>query len=420
MTISEYVSVALANVPQHEEKVAQTYKRIASFVRFLGRDPRIEEVNQQLVDGWLADLKLRGLSWDTIRNYRSRVLFVWNHAYEHNRNDRVPPTRWRPRKEPKRPKDERVQSELLRPARTPSERRDKQLVGMPLLEYIQQYIQSRDITPDYADKITYCNRKFCEWLGYDPGIGGLDAPLVNEFLAHLLSIGKRPDTVAGYRRALACVWNQAYIDRDTDQEPHRLRKVKFDREPIEAYSHTEIRKLLEVAAALPGYFPNGVRRSDFWQTAILSAYSTGLRRGDLLRVRISQIDQRGTAVVIQNKTGYRVCVRFCREAMELICKMHVDDERALPWPYHENALSRQFRALKKAAGIKRGQFRWIRRSAGSYAERYHPGAGSKLLGHRNSQVFNRHYNDELISVAKPIEPPPIKSSAKRAGMSETD
>lgn len=264
---------------------------------------------------------------------------------------------------------------------------------------------ARDVTPDYASKVRYCCRAFCEWLQCDPGIDGVDYGPVNEFLAHLQSLGRRPETVAGYRRAILVVWNEAYREGDNDNPPLRVRRIRTPRHTIEAYTHDEITTLLAHVSAMSGYFPNGVKCADFWTATIHAAYSTALRRGDLLKLLRSQIGQGGVARVLQNKTGYPITVRVSPEALAAIDRMRVDD-RALPWPYHENALSRQFRRMVKSIGM-RGQFRWLRRSAGSYAEREQPGSGSKILGHRSERIFHAHYEDHVITGENPVEPPPI-------------
>jgi integrase len=274
-----------------------------------------------------------------------------------------------------------------------------------LLSYVDRVLLARDITPDYAAKVRNCCRKFCEWLECDPGIDGLEPQSVNEFLVYLQSMGKRPDTVAGYRRAIMVVWNVAYLEGDAHIPPLRVRRIRTPREPVDAFTMAEIRILLETARGLTGYFPNGVRRADFWTAVIHLAYSTGLRRGDLLQLERAQILENGVARVLQHKTGYQITVRISSDGLAAVNRMA--GARALPWPYHSNALSRQFRSLVKAAGIRPGQFRWLRRSSASYAEQDCPGNGSRILGHRSSRIFGDFYEDQTITHLAPIVPPPL-------------
>lgn len=274
-----------------------------------------------------------------------------------------------------------------------------------LAGYTDRVLLARDITPAYAAKVRYCIAGFCKWLGCDPGIDGLAPEPVNEFLMHLAESGKRPDTIAGYRRAILVVWNEAYRSGDNNQPPLRVRRIKTPRDPVEAFTHNAIRTLLEYVGQLPGYFPNGVKRSAFWTAAIHAAYSTGLRRSDLLRVKRSQINENGVARIRQSKTGHTIAVWFSMSARQAIAEMEVE-ERALPWPFHPNALSRQFRKLAMAAGVG-GQFRWLRRACGSYAERENSGSGTRALGHRSERIFRDYYEDQSITDRQPVVPPEL-------------
>jgi len=196
------------------------------------------------------------------------------------------------------------------------------------------------------------------------------------------------------------------MNGDNEHATQRLRKIKKPRLTVVAYTQTEIRKLLTAAAALPNFYRNGVRACDFWLAAIYSAYSTGLRRGDLLAVKREQIRDDGMAVVIQSKTNYPVAVKFCDEALTLIRSFDVG-EYAIPWVYEPRTFSKQFHTLRKAAGVTRGSFKWIRRSAGSYAEAQRHGDGSKLLGHRCESVFRNNYEDCGITTTEAVQPPAI-------------
>jgi integrase len=276
-----------------------------------------------------------------------------------------------------------------------------------LMAYAHRVLLARDVTPEYAAKVRYCCRAFVDWLGIEPDVADLTADMVNEFLEKLQESERRPDTVAGYRRALLLIWNEAFREGDCDTPPLRVRRIRTYRDPVEAFTHEEIEKVLLEAGAVDGHFRNGAKISELWKCLILSAYGTGLRRGDLLRVKRKDVGADGVCRVRQNKTGYPVIVRFPKDALALRDAMMVVDDRMIPWPFHANALPRQFRKLCQAAGVRSGQFRWLRRSAGSYADAEKFGNGSLLLGHRDRRMFVAHYECSDITRQEPVSPPAI-------------
>lgn len=278
---------------------------------------------------------------------------------------------------------------------------------MNITQCVDSYLLSRDVTPNYASLLRSRIRRFLAWRGGDMPIAQLESDAVNRFLAYLQSTPASRVTVDNYRRSLLCVWRAAYLERLTDEPPLRVRTIRKPRRLVHAFTQTELRRLLEVCGRLGGYFPNGVRKADFWTAMIGAAYSTGLRRGDLLRITKDQIRTDGIVTLIQSKTDYQITVRIDAESLAAIRRMPIDVPLALPWPYHINALPRQFRALVKTAGIRPGQFKWIRATSGSYAESEVPGNGPKMLGHRSAAVFHQHYEDLSITNPRPIEPPPL-------------
>ena len=278
---------------------------------------------------------------------------------------------------------------------------------MNTTDFVGSYLLSRDVTPNYAALLRARVRRFLAWRGGDVPIDELDSDEVNRFLAFLQTTTASRVTVDNYRRALLCVWRAAYMDRLNDHPPLRVRTIRQPRRIVQAFTADEIRRLLTVAERLGGFFPNGARRADFWTAIIAAAYSTGLRRGDLLAIGKEDIRTDGTVSLVQSKTGYPITVQIGSDAIAAIRRMPIELPRAFPWPFHENALPRQFRVLVKAALIRPGQFKWIRATAGSYAENAVPGNGPKMLGHRSAGVFRKHYEDVSITQPNPIVPPPL-------------
>ena len=100
--------------------------------------------------------------------------------------------------------------------------------------------------------------------------------------------------------------------------------------------------------------------------------------------------------VIQNKTGKPVRVRFSGDALKWI-KKHGQPE-AMPWPHTFTWFERCFDKLRDEAGVRRGTWKWLRRSAGSYADEN--GNGHKLLGNTRT-VFESHYLAPEIAAKEP-------------------
>lgn len=273
--------------------------------------------------------------------------------------------------------------------------------------YTERYLLARDVSTDYAAQVRKRIDAFCVWAGADVPIESVCCDLANEWLAELAQSGLDVWTLDGYRRALLCVWNDAYQSGWNENPPLRLRRFKKPRDIICAFTHSEIAALLAISATLAGKHADGNRRSDFWLAAIHSAYSTGPRRGDLLLWQLEQIAPDGTIEFVQHKTGYPQRGKLSADAIKFIHRLRSTTGRALPWPYNKNWFSETFGRIRAKAGVLRGSFKWIRRSAGSYAERDRRGDGAKLLGQRCDKVFRAHYEDLTITGHIPVEPPEL-------------
>jgi len=75
-----------------------------------------------------------------------------------------------------------------------------------------------------------------------------------------------------------------------------------------------------------------------------------------------------------------------------------------PWPYRREALYRHFNRLVTAAGIRRGTFRWLRRTAATQAERVQAGSGARLLGHASRATTEAWYIDRSQFEMPPLPP----------------
>lgn len=257
------------------------------------------------------------------------------------------------------------------------------------------YILANPVCAKHRGNLLSRVSKFSAWANGKP----LEANTVNEFLVHLEGQGRSPHTVNGYRASIMAVWSFAMGQR----VPFKIRRVRPPQRPIEGWHVAEIQQLCRVARTFRGTLPNGVPKRLFWLTAIHCGFATGLRYGDLARLRRSQIRRDRICEVIQSKTGKLVTVRFSRSAMRLIAK-HGRDV-VLPIPHTQKWFCAQFSQLVERAGIRGGSFRWLRRSAGSYVE-LATGRGPELLGNTRA-IFDSNYKVADIVKRDPPEPPPI-------------
>lgn len=276
---------------------------------------------------------------------------------------------------------------------------------------LDRYLESRSLSQQYAKQLRDRNTLFIRWLE-ERGIAETEispaiiADEANAWLASLFERKVSAHTVDGYRRAFLAVWNFA-DNPDSDHPPLRLRKIKKPREVVRAFRHEHMRALIAEAEKLKGEHPDGNRRADWWAAIFESAYSTGLRRGDLVRVPIDDIGPDGRATVVQSKTGYLVEVVFSATALDRLGRLRHTGGLALPWPYLLRSMVYTFRRLRDRAGVDFGSLKYFRRAAGSYAERERPGSGRILLGQRSEAVFRQNYEDTTISRPPDIQPPPL-------------
>lgn len=134
-----------------------------------------------------------------------------------------------------------------------------------------------------------------------------------------------------YRSDVISLWNAAADESLVLYPPlRRIFKPKLHDLIIECYSHDEVLRLLAAARAFPGEYPTGISRRAYWTAAIMFAWDTGLRRGDVWRFEKKMVQPDGMLRVVQHKTKQAVTVRLresTRKALDAI-----PFGRPLAWP----------------------------------------------------------------------------------------
>lgn len=259
---------------------------------------------------------------------------------------------------------------------------------MNISELTKVYISERDNTENYNQQLEFCIRHLNNFVGRDLSPAALNCDLVNRWITHLQeTCDLSPSSVARYRRAVITIWKFA-ADLDRCEYPivRRIKRVKLVHKPPQAFNIPEVASLVESAKQERGIYGEGIRRGLFWASIIGTAYDTGLRRGDILALPFDVSDGKPFQVV-ESKTG-RVQLR---QISPRVCEwIRVSGERnlAFPWSLGIREFPDHFNRIRERAGIKRGHFKWLRRTNGSLLG---------TLGHSSQRVFETFYNDKTLS-----------------------
>ncbi|WP_428305504.1 phage integrase SAM-like domain-containing protein [Lacipirellula sp.] len=406
--VNEYFPVA--EKITSEETKRQYAMAAARFSKHLGRPARLADLTDERLEAWVVAMQGESLQRKTINTYMNYLRAFWNWAFSRGMIVQAPRIRnvsakgGERLKEPAKPTEVRKSNSPYRRnfvrRGSPAEKKSYHDLCGPngAIWFVNRYLASREVCPLYAQLLRLHMTQLARFEGKADIESLFQEDAVNEYTASLNGQdgGKKLSayTIKARLSNIISLWNAA-ADEDLVPYPRlrRLRRPKCPALVIECYTTEEVQRLLAAAAQLKRQYSNGVRACDYWTAAIRVAWDSGLRRGDVIRLRKSAIREDGALRVVQNKTRQIVSVRFRESTMAALAAIQYDD--ALAWTMDLTYFGRHFKKLVRASRIGKGSFKWVRRSSGTYVEMIQPGAGTKHLGHRTPQVFDRHYDGKL-------------------------
>jgi len=255
---------------------------------------------------------------------------------------------------------------------------------MSLLDFANQYATTVGASHGYREQLVVLCKRLPR-QATDLTVDKIDAYLT-EALKHLA-----PSTVNNHRRMLCTLRRAALRDGLVDECTRPVRKVKYSLPVVRAWDHAEIRRLLSVAAQMPG----GTLKCPYslllpaW---ILFGYSSGLRLGDLLEVRWDQL--RGNTLALNlRKTGQLHCVVLDVSAMQAIGSLPRKGPKIFGSLVGRSRIIVGMRRLIKESGLS-GSGKYLRRSSATFAEI----AGIDATGHLGHKTpgMKRHYLDPVL------------------------
>lgn len=265
-----------------------------------------------------------------------------------------------------------------------------------IIEYLEHsYFPERGLEKNSRLNTIIRVGTFGRFLNRAPTLGDLNYETLNKFIAHRLQ-ERASETVRGERSVLRAIWNHAHEAGLIDRPPSRIRKIKKVISPPVAWDQSALRKLLLESSRQRGLLRGkGISRAAYWNMFFRVAYDTGLRLGDLERLRTDQIKGPGSFYAWQNKTkNYRLV------SIDSATWAAIQATNPTKRTYLVRVMQRSnfYDALKIIVGNcgLTGATKMIRRGAGSLFERDHPGEGQKVIGN-SRETFLTHYNDTTIS-----------------------
>lgn len=265
-----------------------------------------------------------------------------------------------------------------------------------LVDYVAIYATTHEISAETAVQYLRAAVKLEQWAGETVFLTDLNELMVSAFLRDYSQLVK-PSTVRSKRTSIMSLWRSAADEYLCEPPTRRVRPIRVPWIAREAWTLEEVRSLIRVAATLPRRTREGIPRSEWFDLAIRIAWDTGLRKGDLLRLRRANVHG-DRFVTCQNKTSRPKCGALSPStvrALEASLEKHPRDV-LMPWSVCRETFNQQVKRMALKAGIRSGSWKWIRRGSATDVEIQQPGSGmaARHLGHApGSKIAEINYID---------------------------
>lgn len=362
--------------------------------RYLGRPATFDDIAEETLGGLMAWLCQRKCKVSTLEETRRALhALYWAHAASNA------PEQPEPARQPLGPET------LLR-------------------HYVDVYEGKRTLRPGSIYQYQVAADCLDRWFGRPVAVGELTFDLVAAWIRHIVSSAFAPATARNRRQHLLTLWRSAHSAGLCASNPLGLPTVPLPWVPPKAWTYEEVQKLLGASEGLKGHYPKFpaqsqriIRRSTFWGLLIRLAWDTGLRTGDIMALRLQQIDDEGTVEVVQGKTRRHHLTRIHPETHEAIrASFPPTIDTIIPWYMSREYHNREFRAIVQAARIGPGTFKKLRKSSGSEVEMLFPGCGGAHLGHAmHNDISRMHYLDPRLIIGHKPMPRPLREIGAKGG-----
>jgi integrase len=153
----------------------------------------------------------------------------------------------------------------------------------------------------------------------------------------------------------------------------------------------------------------GIKAPAWWRALLIVAWNTGLRRGSLLSMRMSEVDWKNCRLLLaaaRMKSRRPLIVHLNAAAMAALRSIRTDRELVFPWPHCKRYFNTCLHRLQDAAGLPKDRhfdLPTIRKTFTTILWEINPGAAQYACGHTMSDVTRKHYVDGGDLVARALD-----------------
>lgn len=221
---------------------------------------------------------------------------------------------------------------------------------MDLDALLHQVDRDADLERCTYDQYSRVIKRLGEHLERKATTDDLTTTTVNSFLASLKDKGLTGTTIRNYRAAITRIWNTAVLlDLCTPFDSRRLRTPKVHRRPVQSWTLSQVRILIDASSQIDERLRCGLQTKDLLAAWIRVGYDTGLRPSDLRLLRWIDVDLgSATAVITQHKTHTPHVARLSEHAVLLLLRIEAPS-RSLVFPLTKGGMRRIELLLYQAA-----------------------------------------------------------------------
>jgi len=224
--------------------------------------------------------------------------------------------------------------------------------------------------------------------------------IIDKFILERTKEVKRPTLNKDIRNIKTFVYwcrEQRYLNGNL-----KLKELKLEERPVKSLNHTQVRKLLKTAELYPAI-----------KMRILLALGTGLRRGDIESLKITDIDfEKNSITTTSKKTkksmGNRPVPETIMKTLKVYMKNLSSDQEKL---FTKKFNPRQWRKICKAVDLSDLKFHDLRKTFASVLAQngVSTAVTQRLLEHSSPNLTNKIYTNVEPVLRQSVEKLPIQN-----------